>query len=571
MEKDIGNAERNFKLNKLKPFKPWLENILNMFIDYDPAAQQYPDEIDQLIINSGVRDIKLSNGIEMTKNDWVKAEKIMGLLEGIFGGYAVKKMLTGTLLMDEYIARYTIMGWRKLHEIYTDLEISLPHNGFTGVVPSHHHSGFDAINSIQQFIIDSIISPWKIDGHLLIQGIPTELFNPIVINTLGEAGVGTFYKFLSELTFNQYQSFSKNFEIPEKNYYYAKLGNILIDILKTQVYRNHLYKYYVSNPNIVYDLTKSEILLYQKLGIQCILDCLYSTRTAKDVRRSIYEFLTSGGRKEVLLDFSLGRYGRIFGENYPLSRYTSFYKIELTWESYISLFSSNWAEMANSIIFDIESTPSIVRDRSKPQNIIGRDRVIEIAKFLKDIAVEYGDGKPIRIYGFQVSHDGYGTNYHNKKIYFPVHDDPVIDVNMPASNQWYYEIDPNNLDSFSLEHFRVFLGALFADHQGFFVRLSGMGPGEFLFAFDAQGALTHIRIASSGIRPTTPSNPLHFIDPKLRQELNAKWNEMVEGWREDNMISQSHRFELIEDWHNFLKELAELDEQKSSFESLISN
>ena len=550
--------------NKLKPFKSWLKEVLQMFNEYDPDSIN-PDEIDNLIIKSNVQNQEFTFADEsMTEKDWTITQDLMSLMERIFGGYTVKKMMTGTMFMNEWGVRFTVCTWRRMHKVCTDLGISLPHNEFVGKIAEHAYSGYSATSiRIKRFIIDSLTSPWFIQGKMILKGLPCETFSPMFKLPVDITQYSKFYSYVSDYLYENFIDWSDDKKVLEKNQAYAKLGQLLVDLLKKQIYREYISR--LKFPYVI--LTESQISLYQRLAVQCVYDSLYNARWAQEVRRNLYDFLVSEGKKDVTLDFSQGRNKKIFGEGNPLEEYEGFYKLKLHWEDYQSFFGKDWAKMANSISFTMEMS-----ERFEPQNIIGKDRIVKIAQFLKYMAKEHGK---LRIYGFRVNYQGYGNHYRDKMEYFPSYEAPNIDPVMPSSNKWYYEIDPDNLNEFSIEHYKIFLGALFADHQGFFVRTEDMQAGEFLFAFDAQGVIEEkdIIIADSTYRrPATPSNPLFFSLPWHKYvALEEKWNAIVKGWKNSYMIPQCHKFYTIAEWNEYLSQIEELNEQSSRFSSLSSN
>lgn len=245
----------------------------------------------------------------------------------------------------------------------------------------------------------------------------------------------------------------------------------------------------------------------------------------------------------------------------------------------MSIFWEDGPSIANALPFSLSSKTYDVfvelqtNPRFAPHIMLNhrQDYIIQIANFLKYMATEFGNGNPIRIYGYREGVTGFGNR--GLLTYFPTRASPVIDIEMPVNNEFYYEIDPNDLDAFSLEHFRIFLGALFADHQGFFVRTEGMGAGEFLFAFNLFKVLEKLDIAmnpsSKYAKPISSKQTLSFIDPDAFSDLSDMWNAIILDMKNDDLLATIHRYSDIKDWHAYLKLLPMLHELKSSFKSLL--
>lgn len=552
-----------------------------MFKNYQPNLIT-PDNIDSLIIKSGIldQDIGFSDDLKMNHNDWILAQKIIELLENIFGRYTIKKMISGNIFIDEVGIMFTSPPWNIYCNILKELNIELPHM----VVPYWQQYSLDP-QFITKFLLSSIFTPWEIDGRVSISGTPYETIMPFLKFPSNPQYSKIFYTYFTEILLNrfQYRSPYNLFENRDALSYseYNNLAKILVDKMKIQIYRSYLWKFKVNDPNILYDFSYSDILRYQRLSLQCIYDVLFAldSKSASNERLKLYTFLQSEGREEIILDFSIGRSGKIFGEGYTLHDFEEFYKLELSREDYLSLFGKDWINMANSIPIWLDSrsfskfqTSSGATTRYLPNKFFNAnvESTIKIANFLKIIAKTYGK---IRIYGFNLKSEGY-LNEYKRKVYFPIHKNPSADINMPGNNIYYYEIDPDNFESFSLDHFRIFLGGLFADHQGFFIRTNGMNKGEFLFAFDLFGSLTlddiSIHPSDRGLRPSTPSNPIFFKDFSTYQKISEQWEEVIFYLKESKSFNTIHRFTNIDDWHNYLKVLIMLNEESSSFNQIGS-
>jgi len=556
--------------NMIKPLKPWLREVRSMLLEY---KDKRGDEIDNLITDLNLEDRFFTNKEnEFTESEKLLAQQLIELMEFIFGSYTIKKLLTGTLYIDEHGIQFTIVPWRKLHQIYTYLGISLPHNKFTGIVGERTDRGISSEITIKKFIIDSIISPWKLSNLLSISSAPVSTFFTQFKTSVESQFQSTFYSYVSELSFERYLDWSKENNLLDRDRSIGRLAKMLSEELKTQIYRSHL------SPTSSSFLSRKEVLRYQRFAIECVYDVLFAVDAAAiEQRKKLYTFLSTEGREEVTIDFSSGRQGFPFGGRGSLHSRSEFFELTLSWEDYMSTFYKDGPSIANALPFSLvaKTYDTFIKDqrssRFLPHTML-RNRqefVIQIADFLKYIAKEYGDiDKPIRIYGYKEGANGFG----NRKpfTYSPTHESPVLDREMPSNNEFYYEIDPNNLDAFSLEHFRVFLGALFADHQGFFVRTEDMPAGQFLFAFNLFGVLERsditINPSSKYIRPTTPSIPINFGDPSAFSDLSDMWSSIVSDMRNDNLLATMHRYSDIEDWHTYLKLLPMLNELKSSFD-----
>jgi hypothetical protein len=571
--------------NKIDPLKAWLIEVRQMLIDYIPS---HDGIIDQLIINLDLdnRPAFSNHPTHFNSNDIKLGQLLIDLMEYIFGSYTIKKMLTGTLFMDKKGIQFTVPPWRSLHSIITELGISLPHNDFRGIIGERLDRGEGSKLKIQSFIMDSIIAPWNIRAFRISSTSASQFFSELTTDfdkNLEEA----YYTYVSEKGITQFLEWSSQQEFLGRDKALGSLTSILEEMLVTQIDRHieSLKKKYYYTPRELNEFNR-----WKRLAIECLYDTLFATDsldTGIEERMKLYTFLASEGRQDVELDFSSGRQGYPFGSRGGLHDKTTFYKLKLDWGDWNFLFyqkhRSSVYEMANALSFSISAKTynTYLNDQTSPRFLPHKmldtrsEYVIRIADFLKEIAEFYGGNEPIRIYGFNFDKEGYGTRKDSKMAYFPTYTIPLIDPKMPARNVFYYEIDPNNFDSFSLEHFRVFLGALFADHQGFFVRTKFNGKfrnaGEYLFAFDLFGNLDLAEISIRDeryMRPTTPSNPLVFIDSEAYSYLSNEWNSIISDMRNNNLLVTIHHYANIDDWHNFLGLLPMLNELTSSFNSI---
>ena len=558
--------------NKMHPLKAWLIEVRQMLVDYNPT---FGDKLDNLIINLDLsaRPAFSSHPTSFSNEDLELGQQLIDIMQHIFGSYTIKKMLAGTLFMDEKGIQFTIPPWRTLHQIFSELQLSLPHNNFRFGAEIKQNT-----HNIKNFVMDSIFSPWSINGFKLTSDSAFLFFSELD-SSFDKKYEEALYAFTSSKAFTLYLEHSQNQDMLGKDKALGSLAKVLENILTQQIYSQYIQsrKSYYSTGEI------NELYRWRRLAVDSLYDTLFSTGgEAIEQRKKLYRFLTSEGREEVELDFSSGRLGLIFGNNRPLHHMTTFYKLKLTsvnWNfNFFQKYKARVYEMANSLSFSLVTEPydTFIRlqgnSRFLPHRMleVRSEYIIKIADFLKIIATKYVGVKPIRIFSFNTRANGYGVSTAVKMDYFPLSSN--IDWNLPGNNYFYYEIDPNNVDSFSLEDFRIFLGALFADHQGFFVRIDGLNKGEFLFAFDLFGSLSEedIAIPSSrySLRPYSSATPLIFINPTAQSDLSNKWNSIISSLRNDNLLATIHRYNNINDWHNYLKILPMLNELKSSFDSI---
>ncbi len=455
----------------------------------------------------------------------------------------------------------------------------MPHNEFIGKIGARIDRGPDSEINIKKFITDSITSPWELNNILSVSSAPVSTFFSQFKTLVESRFHRTFYSYVSELSFEKFSDWSRDNNLLNKDQSIGRLAKILSKQITLQIYRAYLSPASVRSQ--LHTLSTKELRRYTRLAIDCIYDILFATDSAAAIeeRKKLYSFLSSEGREEVIIDFSSGRQGFTFGDRGSLHHMTEFYKLKLTWGDYMSIFwLKDGPSIANALAFSISSKTydtflaSQTKPRFAPHTMLGnrQDYIIKIVDFLKFIATEFGDGEKIRIYGYKEGISGFGNTA--PFGYFPTHTTPILDWSMPSNNEFYYEIDPNDLDAFSLEHFRVFLGALFADHQGFFVRTSDMGQGEFLFAFNLFGDLEKIDILlhpdGKYTKPTGKKHPINFIDPVAFSKLSELWLLIISDMKNDNLLATMHRYSDIGDWHSYLILLPMLDETQSTFNSI---
>ncbi|TFG11091.1 MAG: hypothetical protein EU535_07775 [Promethearchaeota archaeon] len=179
--------------------------------------------------------------------------------------------------------------------------------------------------------------------------------------------------------------------------------------------------------------------------------------------------------------------------------------------------------------------------------------VIEIAKFLRDLAQEYGT---IQIYGFNLRKEGYGSRHDSALPFHPIQDPSKVDPNMPIAgtekNNRFFELRQDRLSDFDDpdKGFIKFLGALFADGQTFVVRFGSEETGwlpnnQILFAFRLLGG----EIMPQDLKPLTltyPSRTNLFHTPQgldsawnevKYNEIQTKWLEIIRLLKEKGMLS----------------------------------
>lgn len=586
------------------PLKPWVREIVSVFQEYDPIIGDRIDlEITQFNNFLSGLESGLSPNDQMEGNDWLIGQELINLLVRLFGSYTVKKIMTGNLFISESGAVFTVHPWRSLHAIYRAYGVSLNHMDFLGKIGERLDRGPNSLIKIQKFIIGSLISPWSVGGEINkieIKQFPSIAFFPEFNPPTDLKYLNLYFSQLNDYLYGKFLDYLDDSQFYEKDIAYNKIASILVKLLRQQIYRSFL------SPTSNAHLSKKDILRYQKLAIECVYDCLYCVDTQDGIalRKQLYSYIASGGAIEIELDFSIGRGGHPFGA--ALNYYEQFYKIILDQGIFNSYFfdDNHWGEMANSIPFSV-----IIKGfewfkkmgtskRFLPHTLLEqrKDIVIDIALFLKSVAEKFGNGEPIRIYGFNQKEDGYGSRRYRSRRemglpYHPKKEDPYIDPDLPGSNDLYYEIDPNNFDSFSLKDFRIFLGALFADHQGFFIRTSDCGRTgsgtyedpylmEYLYAFDLSGSLKETispveayYIVLKPYKGNYVTGGGTYVYEKIvfkegYAEISGDWSQIIQRLEEQGLFCTINRFSDIKDWHSYLKLLPLLNERSSSFSRL---
>ncbi len=442
-------------------------------------------------------------------------------------------------------------------------------------IPSKNTRG----SSVEEFVLSSLLSDWiinvrTVDGsfELKVSGTPVEPFLPAFISPTQSTTdiTSEFWRIVRpsfEALYSTYKITTDNVEYDLKaDGYLTQLANYLVSKVELQAFNEFRTKY---QGKIDSPMTYQDLKRYLKLSRQCIYDVVYASIAAYGIRAKIYDFLVTEGKKEATLDFSMGVGGHIFGSNTYLSQFPMLYTVKLDRSDFYIKYLKNWAGMANAI--QIHLNEGGVAGRFVPSSVFTRhpEVVSEIASFLSYLATRAG--KKIQIYGFGIHPEGFYSSL-SVSNYYPTQAAPV-DPNMPAKNTHYYEIDPNHLEDFSLKDFRTFLGALFADQQGFFVRTLDMPSGQFLFAFDLGGSLTLEDIVttlnSATRRPFFPSTSVSFSNKRDYDAISTRWSIVLEILGREHCFLALRRFTYDKDWHADLQRVPILDDRKSSFEELL--